>query len=249
MAGNKAKTTCISAPGKVLVAGGYLVLDQAYEGLVLATSSRFYTVVRDAAAAPTGSHFGSGQSTSTDLAVEGDVDGEQGLEARITVTAAQFPKGSSWSYIVSLHPSDTPLQAHDLPPASPTQASSSSSAPSTAPDSGSRSTAPRLSIRQTTTSTSAETARTGRNKFIEVTLAKVLQLAWEAKLGLGKSANGANGQTEDEDEKQGKKSEKEWLRAGEEVLRDIRGQGKGLEVFVLADNDFYSQRESVRLVT
>ncbi|OCH85802.1 Phosphomevalonate kinase [Obba rivulosa] len=37
--------TVVSAPGKVLVAGGYLVLDPAYSGVVVSTSSRFYTVV------------------------------------------------------------------------------------------------------------------------------------------------------------------------------------------------------------
>ncbi|KAF8906532.1 ribosomal protein S5 domain 2-type protein [Gymnopilus junonius] len=42
-----ARTTVISAPGKVLVAGGYLVLDPAYSGVVVSTSSRFYTAVRD----------------------------------------------------------------------------------------------------------------------------------------------------------------------------------------------------------
>ncbi len=35
-----------SAPGKVLLAGGYLVLDPAYPGVVVSTSSRFYTVIR-----------------------------------------------------------------------------------------------------------------------------------------------------------------------------------------------------------
>ncbi|KAF8161094.1 ribosomal protein S5 domain 2-type protein [Crassisporium funariophilum] len=40
-------TTIISAPGKVLVAGGYLVLDPVYSGVVVSTSSRFYTVIRD----------------------------------------------------------------------------------------------------------------------------------------------------------------------------------------------------------
>ncbi|KAL1746403.1 ribosomal protein S5 domain 2-type protein [Schizophyllum fasciatum] len=43
-----ASPTIVSAPGKVLVAGGYLVLDPAYSGVVVSTSSRFYTVVRDA---------------------------------------------------------------------------------------------------------------------------------------------------------------------------------------------------------
>ncbi|KAJ1029958.1 hypothetical protein NDA16_000871 [Ustilago loliicola] len=42
MASNKLRETAVSAPGKVLVAGGYLVLDPAYPGLVISTSSRFY---------------------------------------------------------------------------------------------------------------------------------------------------------------------------------------------------------------
>ncbi|GBE81087.1 ribosomal protein S5 domain 2-type protein [Sparassis latifolia] len=39
--------TTVSSPGKVLVAGGYLVLDPAYSGVVVSTSSRFYTTVRN----------------------------------------------------------------------------------------------------------------------------------------------------------------------------------------------------------
>ncbi len=46
-----ARTTIISAPGKVLLAGGYLVLDPEYTGAVVATSSRFYTIVKDDQAA------------------------------------------------------------------------------------------------------------------------------------------------------------------------------------------------------
>ncbi|KAH9485393.1 Phosphomevalonate kinase, peroxisomal [Psilocybe cubensis] len=41
------RTTIISAPGKVLIAGGYLVLDPAFSGVVVSTSSRFYTAIRD----------------------------------------------------------------------------------------------------------------------------------------------------------------------------------------------------------
>lgn len=37
--------TVVSAPGKVLLAGGYLVLDRLYTGLVVATSSRFFCSV------------------------------------------------------------------------------------------------------------------------------------------------------------------------------------------------------------
>ncbi|KNE65714.1 phosphomevalonate kinase [Allomyces macrogynus ATCC 38327] len=36
----------VSAPGKALIAGGYLVLDRAYSGVVVATTSRFYTVIQ-----------------------------------------------------------------------------------------------------------------------------------------------------------------------------------------------------------
>lgn len=46
------QTTVSSCPGKVLLAGGYLVLDPAYQGLVLSTPSRFYTVVQSAGTTP-----------------------------------------------------------------------------------------------------------------------------------------------------------------------------------------------------
>ncbi|KAI8097953.1 ribosomal protein S5 domain 2-type protein [Gilbertella persicaria] len=38
--------TIASAPGKVLLAGGYLVLEQAFSGLVVGASARFYTVIK-----------------------------------------------------------------------------------------------------------------------------------------------------------------------------------------------------------
>ncbi|KAG6866347.1 hypothetical protein C0991_005268 [Blastosporella zonata] len=42
-----AHQTIVSAPGKVLVSGGYLALDPNYSGTVVSTSSRFYTVIRE----------------------------------------------------------------------------------------------------------------------------------------------------------------------------------------------------------
>jgi phosphomevalonate kinase len=39
--------TVVSCPGKVLLAGGYLVLEPKYQGLVVSTSSRFYTCIDD----------------------------------------------------------------------------------------------------------------------------------------------------------------------------------------------------------
>ncbi|BGP33337.1 phosphomevalonate kinase [Rhodotorula toruloides] len=46
--------TVVSCPGKVLVAGGYLVLDRQHQGFVSATPSRFYTVVQDGGKADAG---------------------------------------------------------------------------------------------------------------------------------------------------------------------------------------------------
>ncbi|GAA5846388.1 hypothetical protein JCM9279_001354 [Rhodotorula babjevae] len=39
--------TVVSCPGKVFLAGGYLVLDRAHQGYVVATPSRFFTVVNE----------------------------------------------------------------------------------------------------------------------------------------------------------------------------------------------------------
>ena len=39
------KPTCVSCPAKVLVAGGYLVLDRAYTGLVFGLDARIHTIV------------------------------------------------------------------------------------------------------------------------------------------------------------------------------------------------------------
>jgi len=40
-------STAVSAPGKVLLAGGYLVLDRAYTGLVFGLSARIHVLVHD----------------------------------------------------------------------------------------------------------------------------------------------------------------------------------------------------------
>ena len=41
-------TAAVSAPGKVLLAGGYLVTDRAHTGLVLGLSARIHAYVRTA---------------------------------------------------------------------------------------------------------------------------------------------------------------------------------------------------------
>lgn len=128
--------TVVSAPGKVLIAGGYLVLDEAYRGVVVGTTSRFYCSV---APAQTG--------------------------GRIIVTAAQF-LDESWSYALDK---------------------------------------------------SAQVVEEGdkRNKFVKITLETVFRVA------------------------------KETLGA-DEVLRRIEQDGQGVQITVLGDNDFYSQRDQVR---
>ncbi|WWC64941.1 phosphomevalonate kinase [Kwoniella dejecticola CBS 10117] len=80
---SSSKHTVVSSPGKVLLAGGYLVLERAFSGLVVATSSRFYssaTHLPSTSAAPASS-----------------------TEARISVRAGQFPrKQSEWIYKLSI---------------------------------------------------------------------------------------------------------------------------------------------------
>ena len=36
---------CVSAPGKVLLTGGYVVLNERYTGIVLSSTARFYSHV------------------------------------------------------------------------------------------------------------------------------------------------------------------------------------------------------------
>ncbi|KAK7057180.1 Phosphomevalonate kinase [Favolaschia claudopus] len=68
--------TVVSSPGKVLIAGGYLVLDRAYAGVVVSTSSRFYTVVQNSSS----------------------------KENLITVRSPQFVS-ATWAYSVKFEPS------------------------------------------------------------------------------------------------------------------------------------------------
>jgi phosphomevalonate kinase len=47
MYGTPKPTTVVSAPGKVLLAGGYLVLDRAYTGLVFGLSARITVIASE----------------------------------------------------------------------------------------------------------------------------------------------------------------------------------------------------------
>lgn len=150
-------TTIVSAPGKVLMAGGYLVLDRQYSGLVVATSSRFYCAVK------------------TDTRSEASVD-----SATITVRAGQFPKDSStWSYRVSRDKGELRIE---------------------------------------------QIGENGRNKFVEITLVKALQVAQEVLA----SERGGDGRS-----------------SGESSVDKLLSMVQGMDIVVVADNDFYSQREQV----
>ena len=73
-AAGKIEPTVVSASGKVLLAGGYLVLDQNYSGVVISTSSRFYTAIEP---------------------------GSKGKEGVIAVRSPQF-EGAFWEYAVKV---------------------------------------------------------------------------------------------------------------------------------------------------
>lgn len=69
-------STAVSAPGKVFLAGGYLVLDREYTALVFGLSARIHVLVNDA---------------------EHSLGGE---EPRIIVRSPQF-KDAEWIYYYS----------------------------------------------------------------------------------------------------------------------------------------------------
>jgi phosphomevalonate kinase len=56
----------VSAPGKVLLAGGYLVLDRPNRGLVISTSARFYCQLHRNASSEPLFHFKSPQFSNGD---------------------------------------------------------------------------------------------------------------------------------------------------------------------------------------
>lgn len=81
MNGGSGKTTTVSAPGKVLLAGGYLVLESPNVGLVAASDKRFYTTVRS--------------TRSTTIDNNNDVN-ENDKSMTIVVKSPQFH--SSWTF-------------------------------------------------------------------------------------------------------------------------------------------------------
>lgn len=138
------RQTIISAPGKVLITGGYLVLDPIYTGTVIATSARFYCVLTSRASIPAN---------------------------KIVVKSPQF-LDALWTY----------------------------------------------DIRQTSEQIQIEPSAGERNKFVEIALRETFKLAQELV----------------------------GVESVRQCLSDQSGAETGLEVVIVGDNDFYSQRRSVR---
>ncbi|ORY26808.1 hypothetical protein BCR39DRAFT_540302 [Naematelia encephala] len=186
-------TTIVSAPGKVLLAGGYLVLDRSYSGLVVATSSRFYTSITSPSsssplispsplgssvlptALPSSSSAQSSNGTqSLTLSATSSDETQHSSSCEISVRAGQFScQESTWTYSLSFD-DDKGVQV--------------------------------------------EAIGEGKNKFIEITLTQTLRYV-RARLAQDIGS----------------------VQAGKE----LRKRSRGIQVVVLADNDFYSQREQL----
>lgn len=84
MSSSTSKRTTVSSPGKVLLAGGYLVLDPSHQGYVVSTSSRFYTSIASTSTPPPPPSSSNSSSTSATI---------------ITVRSPQFVD-AEWRYLV-----------------------------------------------------------------------------------------------------------------------------------------------------
>ncbi|PKY03764.1 Phosphomevalonate kinase [Aspergillus campestris IBT 28561] len=92
-------TTALSAPGKVLLAGGYLVLDRNYSGTVFALDARIHVIVQQRRRTHRRGTSGSGTAATleTQPADDGSVVDDQDAEDTIVVRSPQFD-GATWEY-------------------------------------------------------------------------------------------------------------------------------------------------------
>lgn len=97
-------TTALSAPGKVLLTGGYLVLDREYTGTVFALDARIHVIVQQLRKQPkkdasgtesVAAANGGGQPAKGDAVAEGDKSEEE----IIVVRSPQF-LDAVWEYSV-----------------------------------------------------------------------------------------------------------------------------------------------------
>lgn len=118
----------VSAPGKVLLAGGYLVLDPQFSGIVVSTSARFYTVIRDTANSGRAHQITVRSPQFIDATWSYDTiyshRGEVGIRPAVSKSAV-FP--SSASALAELHPLPSSLSLLTPLPAVCQRTSSSSS--------------------------------------------------------------------------------------------------------------------------
>ncbi|KAL3476084.1 ribosomal protein S5 domain 2-type protein [Aspergillus californicus] len=85
-------TTAVSAPGKVLLTGGYLALDRNYTGTVFALNARIHVVVEQLRKG-----HRKGQSSESDKVENGDAAAEEDDGNSIVVRSPQFI-GALWEY-------------------------------------------------------------------------------------------------------------------------------------------------------
>jgi phosphomevalonate kinase len=93
MSPQPSSVTALSAPGKVLLTGGYLVLDRAYTGTVFALDARIHVVVQQLRRG----HRRGPSGASADAEV-GKIEGEeQEAEHTVVVRSPQFVD-AVWEY-------------------------------------------------------------------------------------------------------------------------------------------------------
>lgn len=105
MASQPPSVTALSAPGKVLLTGGYLVLDRSYTGTVFALDARIHVVVqqlrrghRRGASGSGPDHKAATTSSEMDSArLEGSGVDETEAEDTIVVRSPQFDN-AIWEY-------------------------------------------------------------------------------------------------------------------------------------------------------
>lgn len=106
MAPQPSSVTALSAPGKVLLTGGYLVLDRNYTGTVFALDARIHVIVQQLRRGHRRGASGSGQDPKAAAAAAGEAQSgktegsgidEAEAEDTIVVRSPQF-LGAVWEY-------------------------------------------------------------------------------------------------------------------------------------------------------
>lgn len=97
----KMSITALSAPGKVLLTGGYLVLDRDYTGTVFALDARIHSVVQQMKKTRPSENAGSNGLQNLNRPL-GSTEGETEAEDMIVVRSPQFVN-AVWEYKIERH--------------------------------------------------------------------------------------------------------------------------------------------------